>query len=124
MPTNAPTHTTGLPQQSRRPPTKHPLRRRTSHECEALNDRVLVKRIESEERSAGGIIIPDTAKEKPQEGTVIAVGPGKLDKGERIALNVAIGDRVLFGKYSGTEVNIAGVEHTLLREEDIFAVLG
>ena len=89
-----------------------------------LNDRVLVKRIESEERSAGGIIIPDTAKEKPQEGTVIAVGPGKLDKGERIALNVAIGDRVLFGKYSGTEVNIAGVEHTLLREEDIFAVLG
>jgi chaperonin GroES len=89
-----------------------------------LNDRVLVKRIESEERSAGGIIIPDTAKEKPQEGTVIAVGPGKLDKGERIALNVAIGDRVLFGKYSGTEVNIAGVEHTLLREEDIVAVLG
>jgi len=89
-----------------------------------LNDRVLVKRIESEERSAGGIIIPDTAKEKPQEGTVIAVGPGKLDKGERIALNVAIGDRVLFGKSSGTEVNIAGVEHTLLREEDIFAVLG
>ena len=89
-----------------------------------LNDRVLVKRSESEERSAGGIIIPDTAKEKPQEGTVIAVGPGKLDKGERIALNVAIGDRVLFGKYSGTEVNIAGVEHTLLREEDIFAVLG
>ena len=89
-----------------------------------LNDRVLVKRIESEERSAGGIIIPDTAKEKPQEGTEIAVGPGKLDKGERIALNVAIGDRVLFGKYSGTEVNIAGVEHTLLREEDIFAVLG
>ena len=89
-----------------------------------LNDRVLVKRIESEERSAGGIIIPDTAKEKPQEGTVIAVGPGKLDKGERIALNVAIGDHVLFGKYSGTEVNIAGVEHTLLREEDIFAVLG
>jgi chaperonin GroES len=89
-----------------------------------LNDRVLVKRTESEERSAGGIIIPDTAKEKPQEGTVIAVGPGKLDKGERIALNVAVGDRVLFGKYSGTEVNIAGVEHTLLREEDIFAVLG
>lgn len=89
-----------------------------------LNDRVLVKRTESEERSAGGIIIPDTAKEKPQEGTVIAVGPGKLDKGERIPLNVAVGDRVLFGKYSGTEVNIAGVEHTLLREEDIFAVLG
>ena len=89
-----------------------------------LNDRVLVKRTESEERSAGGIIIPDTAKEKPQEGTVIAVGPGKLDKGERIALNVSVGDRVLFGKYSGTEVNIGGVEHTLLREEDIFAILG
>ena len=89
-----------------------------------LNDRVLVKRTESEERSAGGIIIPDTAKEKPQEGTVIAVGPGKLDKGERMPLNVSVGDRVLFGKYSGTEVNIGGVEHTLLREEDIFAILG
>jgi chaperonin GroES len=88
-----------------------------------LNDRILVKRTESEERSAGGIIIPDTAKEKPQEGKVIAVGPGKYDKGERIPLNVKVGDRVLFGKYSGTEVNIGGVEHTLLREDDVFAVL-
>jgi chaperonin GroES len=124
VPTNAATHITGLPSQSRRLPTKHPLKGEQAMNVKPLNDRVLVKRIESEERSAGGIIIPDTAKEKPQEGTVIAVGPGKLDKGERIALNVAIGDRVLFGKYSGTEVNIAGVEHTLLREEDIFAVLG
>lgn len=88
-----------------------------------LNDRVLVKRTESEERSAGGIIIPDTAKEKPQEAKVIAVGPGKLDKGERIAPSVKPGDRVLFGKYSGTEVNIGGVEHTLLKEDEIFAVI-
>ena len=87
-----------------------------------LNDRVLVKRTESEERSAGGIIIPDTAKEKPQEGKVIAVGPGKFDKGERLAMSVKVGDRVLFGKYSGTEVNIGGVEHTLLKEDDIYAV--
>ena len=88
-----------------------------------LNDRVLVKRTESEERSAGGIIIPDTAKEKPQEGTVIAVGPGKLDKGERIALNVSVGDRVLFGKYSGTEVKVEEVEHLIIREEDILGII-
>ena len=87
-----------------------------------LNDRVLVKRLESEDRSAGGIIIPDTAKEKPQEGRVVATGPGKLEKGERIPVSVNVGDRVLFGKYAGTEVNIGGQEHTLLREDEIFAI--
>jgi chaperonin GroES len=87
-----------------------------------LNDRVLVKRLESEDRSAGGIIIPDTAKEKPQEGRVVATGPGKLEKGERLPISVKVGDRVLFGKYAGTEVNIGGEEHTLLREDEIFAI--
>jgi chaperonin GroES len=89
-----------------------------------LNDRVLLKRVAGEEKSAGGLIIPDTAKEKPQEGKIIAVGPGKLEKGERLALTVKVGDRVLFGKYSGTEVNFGGEELVLLREEEIFAVIG
>lgn len=89
-----------------------------------LSDRVLLKRTESEERSAGGIIIPDTAKEKPQEGVVVAVGPGKLEKGDRIAMSVKPGDRVLFGKYSGTDVNVGGTEHVLLREDEIYAILG
>ncbi|TVR03664.1 MAG: co-chaperone GroES [Deltaproteobacteria bacterium] len=88
-----------------------------------LNDRVLVKRTESEEKSAGGIIIPDTAKEKPQEGVVVAVGPGKLEKGERTPLQVQAGEKVLFGKYAGTDVNIDGEEHILLREDEIFAIL-
>ncbi|MCB9519829.1 MAG: co-chaperone GroES [Myxococcales bacterium] len=89
-----------------------------------LNDRVLVKRTEGEAKSAGGIIIPDTAKEKPQEGLVVAVGPGKLDKGERIPVQVAVGDKVLFGKYSGTDVQVGGDDHVLLREDEIFAILG
>ncbi len=88
-----------------------------------LHDRVLVKRTEGEEKSAGGIIIPDTAKEKPQEGIVVAIGPGKLDKGERLPMSVSNGDKVLFGKYSGTDVTVAGEEHTLLREDEIFAVI-
>jgi chaperonin GroES len=89
-----------------------------------LNDRVLVLRIEQEEKTSGGIIIPDTAKEKPQEGKVVAAGPGKLnDKGERIPLEVKVDDRVLFGKYSGTEIKIDGVEHLILREEDILGIV-
>ncbi len=89
-----------------------------------LNDRVLVLRMEEEEKTSGGIIIPDTAKEKPQEGKVIAVGPGKLnDKGERIPMAVKENDRVLFGKYAGTDINIDGVEHLILREEDILGIL-
>ncbi len=89
-----------------------------------LNDRVLVLRIEQEEKTSGGIIIPDTAKEKPQEGQVVAVGPGKVnDKGERIPLEVKEKDRVLFGKYSGSEIKIDGVEHLIMREDDILAIV-
>jgi len=89
-----------------------------------LNDRVLVLRIEQEEKTTGGIIIPDTAKEKPQEGKVVGVGPGKVDEnGKRIPLEVKANDRVLFGKYSGTEIKIDGVEHLIMREDDILAIV-
>jgi chaperonin GroES len=89
-----------------------------------LNDRVLVLRIGEEEKTAGGIIIPDTAKEKPQEGKVVAVGPGKVnDEGKKIALDVKAGDKILFGKYSGTEIKIDGVEHLIMREDDILAII-
>jgi len=89
-----------------------------------LHDRVLVKRIEEKETVKGGIIIPDSAKEKPQEGEVIAVGAGKIEKGERIALDVKAGDRILFGKYSGTEIKLDDQEYLILREEEILAKLG
>ena len=89
-----------------------------------LNDRILVKRLESEEKTAGGLYIPDTAKEKPCKGQVIAAGPGKVDeKGERIAVSVKKGDMVLFNKYAGTEVKLDGVDHLVLREEDILAII-
>jgi chaperonin GroES len=88
-----------------------------------LHDRVIVKRIEDKETVKGGIIIPDTAKEKPQEGEVIAVGAGKREKGELVPLDVKAGDRVLFGKYSGTEIKIEGEELLILREEEILAKL-
>ena len=89
-----------------------------------LADRILVKREEPSEIVRGGIIIPDTAKEKPQEGKVIAVGPGRLDDdGKRVALEVKPGDRILMGKYSGTEVKIDGEEHVIMREDDVLAVL-
>jgi len=89
-----------------------------------LNDRVLVLRIKEEEKTSGGIIIPDTAKEKPQEGKVVAVGPGKLgDDGKRIPLEVKKNDRVLFGKYSGTDIKIDGVEHLIMREDDILGII-
>lgn len=88
-----------------------------------LHDRVIVKRIEEEEKSKGGIIIPDTAKEKPQEGKVIAVGPGKREDGKLIAPDVKTGDRVLFGKYAGTEIKLEGEEHLILREEDILGII-
>jgi chaperonin GroES len=88
-----------------------------------LHDRVVVLRIDEEEQTAGGIIIPDTAKEKPQEGKVIAVGKGKLNEsGERIPLTVKKNDRVLFTKYGGNEIEIEGVEHVIMREDDIIAV--
>jgi chaperonin GroES len=89
-----------------------------------LQDRVIIKRIKEEEQTKGGIIIPDTAKEKPQEGQVISVGKGKLDEnGKVIPLEVKVNDRVLFAKYSGTEININGEEHLILREEDILGIV-
>jgi chaperonin GroES len=89
-----------------------------------LHDRVLVRRLEQTETAKGGIIIPDTAKEKPQEGEVIAVGAGKLEKGHRIPLDVKAGDRILFGKYTGSEIKIDGQEYLILREEEILVKLG
>jgi chaperonin GroES len=89
-----------------------------------LQDRILVKRVEEEEKTKGGIIIPDTAKEKPAEGKVVEVGKGKLDEsGKRIALEVKKGDRILFGKYSGTEVKIEGEEYLIMREEDVLGII-
>jgi len=89
-----------------------------------LNDRLLVKRLEEEARTAGGIIIPDSAKEKPAEGQIVAVGPGKLnDKGDRIALQVKVGDRVLFSKYGGTDVKLEGDDYLIMREDDILGVI-
>ncbi len=89
-----------------------------------LQDRVIVKRLEEEEKTKGGIIIPDTAKEKPQEGKVIAVGKGKVtEEGKLIPLDVKAGDKILFGKYSGTEIKIDGEEHLIMREEDILGII-
>jgi chaperonin GroES len=89
-----------------------------------LHDRVLVKRVEEKETIKGGIIIPDSAKEKPQEGEVIAVGAGKIEKGERVPLDVKAGDRILFGKYSGSEIKLDDTEYLILREDEILAKLG
>ncbi len=89
-----------------------------------LQDRIMVKRIEEEEKTKGGIIIPDTAKEKPIQGEVVAVGQGKRDdSGNLIPLEVKVGDRVLFGKYAGTEVKINGEEHLIMREDDILGII-
>ena len=89
-----------------------------------LQDRILVKRLDEEEKTKGGIIIPDTAKEKPQEGKVIAVGGGKVSEdGKVLPLDVKKGDRVLFSKYSGTEVNLDGEEHLIIREDDVLGIL-
>ena len=94
-------------------------------EIRPLHDRVLVKRIETQEQVRGGIIIPDTAKEKPQEAEVIAVGPGKLlDDGKRSPMDVKTGDRVLMGKYSGSEIKLNEQDYVILREEEILAVVG
>jgi len=89
-----------------------------------LHDRVLVRRLEEKETAKGGIIIPDTAKEKPQEGEVIAVGTGKIEHGKRIPLDVKTGDRILFGKYTGTDITIENREYLILREEEILAKVG
>jgi chaperonin GroES len=90
-----------------------------------LGDRVVIELVQSEEKTASGIVLPDSAKEKPQEGKVVAVGTGRvLDNGERVALEVAEGDRIIFSKYSGTEVKYEGSEYLILRESDILAVIG
>jgi chaperonin GroES len=89
-----------------------------------LQDRVIVKRVDEEEKTSGGIIIPDSAKEKPMEGEVVAVGGGKiLDNGTKVPMDVKAGDRVLFGKYAGNEVKIDGVEHLIMREDDILGII-
>src|SRR6201988_1853989 len=98
--------------------------RRTSMKFRPLHDRVVVKRIDAEEKTAGGIIIPDTAKEKPSQGEVIAVGPGGRDEaGKLIPIDIKVGDRVLFGKWSGTEVKIDGQDLLIMKESDIMGVL-
>jgi len=89
-----------------------------------LGDRVVIRAIEEEELTAGGIVLPDTAKEKPQQGEVMAVGSGKLlDNGERVALEVEVGDRIIFAKYGGTEVKVKGEEYLILRDSDILAIV-
>ena len=89
-----------------------------------LQDRIVIKRIEEEEKTKGGIIIPDSAKEKPQEGRVVAIGDGKtLESGQKAPLTVKPGDKILFGKYSGTEIKIDGEEHLILREDDVLAIV-
>jgi chaperonin GroES len=93
-------------------------------EIRPLNDYVLVFREEEEQKSAGGIIIPDTAKEKPQRGKVVATGPGKVDKnGTRVPLDVKVGDRIFFSKYAGTDIKLDGVEHVFMREDDILSIV-
>ncbi|MBY0148999.1 MULTISPECIES: co-chaperone GroES [Bacillaceae] len=90
-----------------------------------LGDRIVIELVESEEKTASGIVLPDSAKEKPQEGRVVAVGTGRvLESGERVALEVSVGDRIIFSKYSGTEVKFEGNEYLILRENDILAVVG
>jgi chaperonin GroES len=88
-----------------------------------LHDRVIVKRIEEEEKTKGGIIIPDTAKEKPQEGRVVSVGPGRREDGKLIPTDVKAGDRILFSKYAGTELKLNGEEHLIMREDDILGII-
>ncbi len=98
--------------------------KKTKLELVPLDDRIVVKRLEAEEKTAGGIVLPDTAKEKPQRGEVVAVGPGKqLDSGKRAKVEVSVGDTVLFGKYAGTEVKVSGAEVIIMRETDILAKL-
>jgi chaperonin GroES len=108
----------------RAPRVKTPLEERRM-KIRPLHDRILVERLEEQEVKKGGIIIPDTAKEKPQEGKVIAVGAGKVtDEGKRLSLDVKVGDRILFGKYSGSEVKVDDKEYLIFREEDVLAILG
>jgi len=102
----------------------HIYLRRLSDMLKPLGDRIVIELVESEEKTASGIVLPDTAKEKPQEGKVVAVGTGRvLDNGERVALEVSVGDRIIFSKYAGTEVKYEGTEYLIVRENDILAVI-
>ncbi len=97
----------------------------TKMQLKPLADRVIIKKLEAEDKTAGGIVLPDTAKEKPQQGEILAVGPGKFDeKSARQPMEVKVGDKVLFAKYSGTEVKIEGIEYLILAERDILAIVG
>jgi chaperonin GroES len=99
--------------------------RRLFHLLKPLGDRIVIELVETEEKTASGIVLPDTAKEKPQEGKVVAVGTGRvLENGERVALEVAAGDTIIFSKYAGTEVKYEGKEYLILRENDILAIVG
>ena len=89
-----------------------------------LADRVVVRSLEDAEQTRGGLFIPDTAKEKPQQGEIVAVGPGRFDEGKRVAMDVKVGDKVLYGKYSGTEVTIDGEQLLIVRESDVLAIIG
>ena len=96
----------------------------TSSKVAPLADRVVVRPLEETEQMRGGLYIPDTAKEKPQQGEVVAVGPGRFDEGKRVPMEVKVGDKILYGKYSGTEVTIDGENYLILRESDVLAVIG
>ena len=99
--------------------------RRLFHLLKPLGDRIIIELVETEEKTASGIVLPDSAKEKPQEGKVVAVGTGRvLENGERVALEVSVDDRIIFSKYSGTEVKYEGKEYLILRESDILAIVG
>jgi chaperonin GroES len=101
-----------------------PKEERETMKIKPLHDRVVIKRTEEEEKTKGGIIIPDAAKEKPQQGLVVAAGDGKiLENGQKSPLSVKVGDKILFGKYSGTEIKIDGEEHLIMREDDILAII-
>jgi chaperonin GroES len=105
-------------------PTNKKRREADKMKIRPLQDRILVKRIEEEEKTKGGIIIPDAAKEKPQEGMVIAVGDGKvMENGQRVALTVKVGDKILFGKYSGSEIKVDGEERLIMREDDVLGIV-
>jgi chaperonin GroES len=123
---NTPISPPEVPEQSSGDPTALPLQlfRRTAMKFRPLHDRVVVKRIDAEEKTAGGIIIPDTAKEKPSQGEVIAVGPGGRDEsGKLVPIDVKVGDVVLFGKWSGTEVKIDGQDLLIMKESDVMGII-
>ncbi len=99
-------------------------KRRVNMKIKPLADRVVVKPLEAEEKTKGGLYVPDTAKERPQQGEIVAVGPGRItDEGKKIPIDVKVGDKILYGKYSGTEVNYDGIEYLIMRESDIFAII-